>query len=68
LEVPYRNRKSRAAELNWEFISTDHICSSCKFLTALSSSYSVTMQYCLRASGTFISYYSLSCNSHSWMR
>lgn len=30
LEVPYRNRKSRAAKLNWEFISTDHICSTCK--------------------------------------
>lgn len=30
LEVPYRNRKSRAAGLNSEFISTGHICSSCE--------------------------------------
>lgn len=30
LEVPYRNRKSRAAELNWEFISTGHTRSSCE--------------------------------------
>lgn len=44
LEVPYRNRKSRAAELNWEFISTDHMCSFCKSLLC----------DCTRSSGTWV--------------